>query len=33
VSLLLDARDRQSGEPMPDRELLDEIMTLIVAGH
>jgi cytochrome P450 len=33
VSLLLDARDRQSGEPMSDRELLDEIMTLIVAGH
>src|SRR5690349_17742488 len=32
VSLLLDARDRQSGEPMSDRELLDEIMTLIVAG-
>jgi cytochrome P450 len=33
VSLLLDARDRQSGEPMSDRELLDEIMTLIIAGH
>ena len=33
VSLLLDARDRQTGEPMSDRELLDEIMTLIVAGH
>jgi cytochrome P450 len=33
VSLLLDARDRQSGEPMSDRDLLDEIMTLIVAGH
>jgi cytochrome P450 len=33
VSLLLDARDRQCGEPMSDRELLDEIMTLIVAGH
>jgi enediyne biosynthesis protein E7 len=33
VSLLLDARDRQSAEPMSDRELLDEIMTLIVAGH
>ena len=33
VSLLIDARDRQSGEPMSDRELLDEILTLIVAGH
>jgi len=33
VSLLLDARDRRTGEPMSDRELLDEIMTLIVAGH
>ena len=26
VSLLIDARDRQTGEPMSDRELLDEIM-------
>jgi cytochrome P450 len=33
VSLLLDARDRQSGEPMSDRQLMDEIMTLIIAGH
>ena len=33
VSQLIDARDRQSGEPMTDRQLLDEIMTLIVAGH
>ena len=33
VSLLIDARDRQSGEPMSDRELMDEIMTLVVAGH
>ena len=33
VSLLLDARDRQTDEPMSDRELLDEILTLIVAGH
>jgi cytochrome P450 len=33
VSLLIDARDRQSGEPMSDRALLDEILTLIVAGH
>jgi cytochrome P450 len=33
VSLLLDARDRQADAPMSDRELLDEILTLIVAGH
>ena len=33
VSQLLDARDRQTGAPMEDRQLLDEIMTLIVAGH
>lgn len=33
VSQLIDARDRTSGEPMGDRQLLDEIMTLIIAGH
>lgn len=33
VTHLLDARDRQTGEPMSDREILDEIMTLIIAGH
>ena len=33
VSALIDARDRQTGEPMSDRQLLDEILTLIVAGH
>ncbi len=33
VSHLLDARDRASGEAMTDRDLLDEILTLIVAGH
>ncbi len=33
VSTLIDARDRQTGEPMADRQLLDEILTLIVAGH
>jgi len=33
VSLLIDAKDRQSGEPMSDRQMLDEILTLIVAGH
>jgi len=33
VSLLIDARDRQTGEKMSDRQMLDEILTLIVAGH
>lgn len=33
VSQLLDARDRTDHEPMSDRQLLDEIMTLIIAGH
>lgn len=33
LSLLIDARDRGTGEPMADRQLLDEIMTLIIAGH
>ncbi|MFZ3118365.1 MAG: cytochrome P450 [Variovorax sp.] len=33
LSMLMQARDKASGEPMPDRTLLDEVMTLIVAGH
>jgi cytochrome P450 len=33
LTLLLHARDRKSGQPMTRRELTDEIMTLIVAGH
>ncbi len=33
LAMLMAARDRKSGEPMPDRQLLDEVMTLIVAGH
>jgi len=33
LSLLMDARDRKSGAGMTDRELLDEINTLIIAGH
>lgn len=32
LSLLLDARD-EDGEPMPDDELRDELVTLLVAGH
>jgi cytochrome P450 len=33
LGLLLEARDRDSGQAMPDRQLVNEIMTLIVAGH
>jgi cytochrome P450 len=29
----MEARDRESGQAMPDRQLVNEIMTLIVAGH
>jgi len=33
LTMLMTARDRKSGEAMPDKQLLDEVMTLIVAGH
>jgi cytochrome P450 len=33
VSQLIDARDRRTGAPMDDRQLQDEVLTLIVAGH
>jgi cytochrome P450 len=33
LSLMLDARDKRSGEAMNDEELLDEMATLIIAGH
>jgi cytochrome P450 len=33
VAMLMAARDKESGEPMAERELIDEVMTLIVAGH
>jgi enediyne biosynthesis protein E7 len=33
LSHCLLARDRTSGEPMTDKQLIDEILTLIVAGH
>ncbi|MGJ7493159.1 cytochrome P450 [Variovorax sp. ZT4R33] len=33
LGMLMQARDKDSGEPMPDRALVDEVMTLIVAGH
>jgi cytochrome P450 len=33
LSMLMRARDQGTGEPMADRALIDEVMTLIVAGH
>ena len=33
MEMLLTARSRESGEAMSDAELIDEIVTLIVAGH
>jgi len=33
LALLMDARDKESGDAMSERELIDEVMTLIVAGH
>src|SRR5215472_10379039 len=33
VAMLMEARDKETGAPMGERELIDEVMTLIVAGH
>ena len=33
LGMLIAARDKENGAPMPDRELIDEVMTLVVAGH
>ncbi|HYK99770.1 MAG TPA: cytochrome P450 [Steroidobacteraceae bacterium] len=33
LAMLMEARDKESGAPMGERELIDEVMTLIVAGH
>ena len=33
LDMLIGARDKGSGAPMPERVLIDEVMTLIVAGH
>jgi cytochrome P450 len=33
LSMLMNARDKESGEPMSERALIDEVMTLVVAGH
>ncbi|HXS29110.1 MAG TPA: cytochrome P450 [Steroidobacteraceae bacterium] len=33
VAMLMSARDKETGDAMPDRQLIDELMTLVVAGH
>ncbi len=33
LALLLEARDQETGEGMSDRQLRDEVITLLVAGH
>jgi cytochrome P450 len=33
IAMLMDARDKETGDPMGDRQLIDEVLTLIVAGH
>jgi enediyne biosynthesis protein E7 len=33
VGMLMNARDKDSGDAMQERELIDEVMTLVVAGH
>ena len=33
LTLLMEARDEESGEAMSDRQLRDEVITLLVAGH
>jgi enediyne biosynthesis protein E7 len=33
LAALMAARDKDSGEPMPPRELIDETLTLVIAGH
>lgn len=33
MSMLLNARDKESGAGMTDREIVDEITTMVVAGH
>ncbi len=33
LSMLMQARDKENHQPMAERELIDEVMTLVVAGH
>ena len=33
LGMLMATRDRETGQPMSDKEMIDEVLTLIVAGH
>jgi cytochrome P450 len=33
LAMLMDARDRETDQAMSDKEMIDEVLTLIVAGH
>jgi cytochrome P450 len=33
IAMLMSSRDKETGDAMSERELIDEIMTLVVAGH
>jgi cytochrome P450 len=33
LSLLLEARDEETGAPLPDRQVHDEVVTMLIAGH
>lgn len=33
LSLLMQAHDPHDGQPMPDQQIIDEVLTLVVAGH
>jgi len=33
LGMLMNARDKETGDAMSERELIDEVMTLVVAGH
>jgi cytochrome P450 len=33
LAMLMDARDRETDQAMTDKEMIDEVLTLIVAGH
>ena len=33
VAMLMNVRDKDGGEPMKERQLIDEVLTLVVAGH
>jgi cytochrome P450 len=33
LAMFMEARDKETGEAMTDKELMDELMTLIIAGH